>query len=75
MTGHDQSHRWLLLQVSSCLLTGHDQSHTTGCPKKMGLLSRFEFLDLGGVFLGVKNYSKNFGNKKNIGLYGKILSK
>ena len=24
----------------------------------------FEFLSLGGVFLGVKNYSKNFGNKK-----------
>ena len=43
--------------------------------KKMGLLSSFEFLGLGGVFLGVKNNSKNFGNKKNIGLYSKILSK
>ena len=36
----------------------------TGCPKKMALLSSFEFLGLGGVFLGVKNTSKNFGNKK-----------
>ena len=26
----------------------------------------FEFLTLEGVFLGVKNISKNFGNKKNI---------
>ena len=46
-----------------------------GVPKKIGILSSFEFLDLGGVFLGVKNNSKNFGNKKNIGLYSKILSK
>ena len=49
---------------------------STGCPKKkIGILSSFEFLDLGGVFLRVKNNSKNFGNKKNIGLYSKILSK
>ena len=34
-----------------------------GVPKKIGILSSFEFLDLGGVFLGVKNNSKNFGNK------------
>ena len=46
-----------------------------GVPKKIGILSSFEFLGLGGVFLGVKNNSKNFGNKKNIGLYSKILSK
>ena len=46
-----------------------------GVPKKIGLLSSFEFLGLEGVFLGVKNNSKNFGNKKNIGLYSKILSK
>ena len=46
-----------------------------GVPKKIGILSSFEFLDLGGVFLGVKNNSKNFGNKKYIGLYSKILSK
>ena len=39
-----------------------------GVPKKIGILSSFEFL-------GVKNNSKNFGNKKNIGLYSKILSK
>ena len=35
----------------------------------------FEFLTLGGVFLGVKNNSKNIGNKKNIRLFSKILSK
>ena len=37
-----------------------------GVPKRVGLLSSFEFLGLRGVFLGVKNNSKNFGNKKNI---------
>ena len=35
-----------------------------GVPKKIGILSSFEFLGLGGVFLGVKNNAKNFGNKK-----------
>ena len=35
-----------------------------GVPKRIGLLSSFEFLGLRGVFLGVKNNSKNFGNKK-----------
>ena len=42
-----------------------------GVPKKIGILSSFDFLGLGGVFLGVKNNSK----KKNIGLSSKILSK
>ena len=37
-----------------------------GVPKKMVIRKGFEFLTLGGVFLGVKNNSKNFGNKKNI---------
>ena len=46
-----------------------------GVPKKIGILSSFEFLDLGGFFSGVKNNSKNFGNKINIGLYSKIFSK
>ena len=32
--------------------------------KKMVIQKVFEFLTLGGVFLGVKNNSKNFGNKK-----------
>ena len=41
----------------------------------MLLLSNFEFLTLGGVFTGVKNNSKNFEYKKNIRLFGKILSK
>ena len=38
----------------------------------MVILSGFEFLTLGGVFLGVKNNSKN---KRNNRLYSKILSK
>ena len=46
-----------------------------GVPKKMVIWKGFEFLTLGGVFLEVKNNSKNFGNKKDIGLYSKILSK
>ena len=40
--------------------------------KKMLLLSSFEFLTLGGVFLGVKNDSKNFGNKKILGCLAKF---
>ena len=32
--------------------------------KKMVTRKGFEFFTLGGVFLGVKNNSKNFGNKK-----------
>ena len=47
----------------------------TGCPKKIRFKPIFDFLNLGGVFLGVKNNSRNFGNKKNIGLLSKILSK
>ena len=35
----------------------------------------FEFLTLEGLFLGVKNNSKNSGNKKNTRLFSKILSK
>ena len=46
-----------------------------GVPKKMWFKPVYEFLTLEGVFLGVKNNSKNFGNKKNIGLLSKILSK
>ena len=38
-----------------------------GVPKKMVIRKSFEFLTLGGVFLGVKNNSKNFGNKKMLG--------
>ena len=59
--------RYLVLDVEVKILQG--------VPKKMVILSGFEFLTLGGVFLGVKNNSKNFGNKKNIGLFSKILSK
>ena len=46
-----------------------------GVPKKMVILSDFEFLTLGGVFLRVKNNSKNSGTKKNIRLFSKILSR
>ena len=69
----------LIGSIDFCLLQQIDEEHSQlqlqGVPKKIGILSSFEFLDLGGVFLGVKNNSKNFGNKKNIGLYSKILSK
>ena len=41
----------------------------------MVIMSGFGFLTLGGVFLGVKNNSKDSGTKKNIGSYTKILSK
>ena len=43
----------------------------TGCPKKMVILSGFEFLTLAGVFLGVKINSKNSGTKKNTRLFSK----
>ena len=46
-----------------------------GVPKKMWSKLIFEFFTMGRVFLGVKNNSKNFGNKKNIRLLSKILSK
>ena len=46
-----------------------------GVPKKMWFKPIFEFSTMGRVFLGVKNNSKNFGNKKNIRLLIKILSK
>ena len=44
------------------LITG--LKYIQGVPKKIGILSSSDFLGLGGVFLGVKNNSKNFGNKK-----------
>ena len=50
-------------------------SYVQGVPIKMWFKPIFEFLTLGGVFLGVKNNSKNFGNKKNTRLSSKILSK
>ena len=34
-------------------------AETTGCPKKMLLLSSFEFLTLGGVFLGIQMSADN----------------
>ena len=36
-----------------------------GVPKKMVFREGFQFLTLGGVFLGVKNNSKNFGTQIN----------
>ena len=37
-----------------------------GVPKKVSVKPIFEFQTLGGVFLGVKNNSKNFGNQKKV---------
>ena len=45
-----------------------------GVPKKITFKLIFEFLSLGGVFIGVKNNSKNFGTKKILRLLSKILS-
>ena len=50
-------------------------SNLQGVPKKMVIQKGFEFLTLRRVFLGVKNNSKNSGNKKIIRLLSKILSK
>ena len=52
----------------------YSESCLKGVPLKNGILSSFEFLDLGGVFFGVKNNSKNFGSKK-IGLNSKSSNK
>ena len=49
--------------------------HIQGVPKKMPFKPIFEFQTLVGVFLGVKNNSKNFENKNNYRLLSKILSK
>ena len=43
-----------------------------GVPKKMWFKLIFEFLTMGRVFLGVKNNSKNFGNKKIVGCLAKF---
>ena len=61
----------IILLVLHC----HIHMDVQGVPKKIVILSGFEFLTLGGVFLGVKNNSKNSGTKKNIRLLSKILSK
>ena len=45
---------------------------STRCPKNMLLLSGFEFLTFGGVFLGVKNNPKNFGNQKILSCLAKF---
>ena len=37
---------------------------STGCPKKMVIWKGFEFLTLGGVFLGVKIILRTLGTKK-----------
>ena len=44
----------------SCKLPNILYLYLQGVPKKIVILSGFEFLTLGGVFLGVKNNSKNF---------------
>ena len=40
--------------------------------QKMVIWKGFEFLTLGGGFLGVKNNSKNFGNKNILGCLAKF---
>ena len=54
-----------LQQISMC-------KNTTGWPKKNGDSERFWVCDLGRVFLGVKNNSENFGNKKILGCLAKF---
>ena len=43
-----------------------------GVPKKVSVKPIFKFQTLGGVFFGVKNNSKNFGNKKIVGSLAKF---
>ena len=72
----------LLFYYSICEIISNDSiyqaeeewgwSISTGCPKKMVIQKGFEFLTLEGVFLGVKNNSKNFGNKKILGCLAKF---
>ena len=54
-----------------------NQLQLQGVPKKMHLLSSFEFLTLGEVFLGVKNnsYLILWEQKKYRVAFSKILSK
>ena len=54
---------------------GNPGRDVQGVPKKVSVKPTLEFQNLGGVFLGVKNNSKNFENKKNSRLFSKILSK
>ena len=49
-----------------------NSQYLQGVPKKIWFKPIFEFLTLGGVFLGVKNNSKNFGNKKKLGCLGRL---
>ena len=43
-----------------------------GVPKKVSVKPIFKFQTLGGVFFGVKNNSKNFGNKDIVGSLAKF---
>ena len=63
------------IKVWSSMLSGYKSQKYTGCPKKMSIKPIFEFQTLGGVFLGVKNNSKNFGNKKIVGSLAKFWIK
>ena len=46
--------------------------HIQGVPKKMPFKPIFEFQTFGGMFSGVKNYIKDFGNQKHIGCLAKF---
>ena len=66
--------QWLHFIVNNCPeIVSHEL--LLGVPKKMWFKLIFEFLTMGRVFLGVKNNSKNFGNKKSVRLLSKIVSK
>ena len=49
-----------------CIGPNVHSNECTGCQKIIGLLSSFEFLGWGGVFLGVKIIIRTLGTKKNI---------
>ena len=55
-----------------CFELNCQEGPSTGCPKKIRLKAIFEFLSLGREFLGVRNNSKNFGNKKILGCLAKF---
>ena len=63
------SDTYLQVQVEQIL---NAQTFSSGCQKKIFIMSGFEFLTLGGVFLGVKNKYKNSETKKILGCLAKF---
>ena len=56
------------------LLMATKANNDTGCPKKIWFKPIFEFFTMRRVFSGVKNNSKNFGNKEILSLIGRKLA-